>query len=334
MPIGKGIMVWDLQSTRIKKRGLSMSGLADVCAELGMNWVSIKMTDGVSLYNRRRTPVGTYVDDLLPGFVDALRRLDISVWGWGFSYGGYWSAAPKGLTKKELKKYVQKQNGKVCYSQGAAEGIAALKRIQQFSVDGWMIDAENTSGDAWRIGGIGKQSIIDHIKAIRSGVPANFPIASNTYRMPSKHPYMPWEQIIGLTNIAMPQVYWVGEQNSELQVSKSFNEYRSRSLQPFVPTGVCSAPTEWAPWAPSINSIEKFFDQSLILGCPGITYWALDEVGGPLENQRIFDALKVQVWPGTTPVDPPEEPEPPSVPLTLESLDARIKAIETKLGLL
>lgn len=334
MPLGKGIGIWDVvTSARMDANatGSIAAGwnklavkdkcerIADVCADLGLNWVQIKATDGQYLFNRRYDEATkTYVDDVLPLLVAALKVRKIEVWGWGFSYGGYWAKITKAVKKK--KGQLVKQNGKICYPNGVNEGRAAAQRVIDLDLAGWLIDAENTSGDAWMLGGVGKQHIYDYITTMRSLIGADIPISSNTYRMPDHQTYMPWETMLDMVDMDCPQVYWVGQHNPALQLEKSWKMYKvwrekyKLDAAPYVPEGACYA-DENSDWTPTVADIEEFFAKAIELGLPGVTFWALDEAGGVLERPDLYQVMKSLTWPGastpTIPVEEPvEEPEP------------------------
>ena len=299
--LGKGIAIWDL--TRKQLKGVN---IPQTLLDLGMSWVTIKMTDGQWAFNRRYVN-GQWVDDLLPPLVEAIKKVGIRVWGWGFSYLGYWAIPPKGY---KLPKGIKKNNGKAWYANGKAEGKAAADRVKQFDLDGWMIDVESNAEDAQTLHWDTAQAAFDYLVMLRGGIKPGVEIALNSFRHPLQH-HLPWKQYYNMIDMHMPQVYWVGAHNAAQQLINSYDEITKHCLAlsnrklPYVPEGSAYG-DEHSSWAPTPKDIKEFADKAHQLNMPGISYWALDESGGPLDRPELYAAIKADVW------NPP--PTPPDVP--------------------
>jgi hypothetical protein len=306
--LGKGVAIWDLSRKQLKN-----VNIVDTLRDLGMSWVSIKMTDGQYLFNRRKILLG-YVDDLLPPLVESLKKAGIGVWGWGYVYGGYWST-PVGK-KNTWPKGVTKKNGKMWFANGTNEAKVAVQRINQFDLDGWMIDVEGDMEAAADLKYNVTQSAINYMTTLKAGISPDVNIALNSFRHPLQHTGIPWKTYYSMCHMLMPQVYWVGSHNADQQLINSYNEINKHSVDlnskklPYIPMGSAYA-SEDGSWTPTIKDIQNFQAKAHELNLPGISYWALDEAGGPLERPDLYAAIKADKWNEVTPpvVEPPVIPE-------------------------
>ena len=103
---GKGMFVW--KAPRIE--GGNPKAAAAVAKGAGFTHVLVKIANGPYIYN------GTWNDptDYTTPLVDALRNMGIKVWGWHYVYG----------------------------DDPVGEANIAIRRINQYNLDGYVIDAE------------------------------------------------------------------------------------------------------------------------------------------------------------------------------------------------
>lgn len=98
LPLGKGMFVW-LVDRLLPKSGGSVESLADVARAINLDWVAVKIADGVNAF------YGTYnksLGDLTAKFSEALKQRGIRVWGWHYVYGVY-PVAEAGIAKARMR---------------------------------------------------------------------------------------------------------------------------------------------------------------------------------------------------------------------------------------
>jgi len=110
------------------------------------------------------------------------------------------------------------------------EARFAVTRINEFSLDGIVI---RTQEEFKRPGKY--LAAREFIENLRLGLP-NTPLALSSYKFPSYHPHMPWEEFLTICDYNMPQFCSHGEVDLEGQISRCQREFQEiRPYRPVIP---------------------------------------------------------------------------------------------------
>ncbi|MDA1329528.1 MAG: hypothetical protein O3B43_00450 [Chloroflexi bacterium] len=260
---GKGFFLWKIA----RVEGGDPVAIANAAQQSGLTHVLVKVADGKFGYNFLNGV------DLVGPLVNELRARNIRVWGWQYIYG----VNPE------------------------AEADKAIARVQQFNLDGFVVNAEKE----FAAGTINKKAEI-YIKRLRNGL-GKKKIALSTYRYPSVFPAFPFRTFLEYCNIAMPQIYWVEASNPAFQLRKSVTQYQLLTpSRPIIPTG---AAYPQGSWRPTPGQITEFLQEAVNLGLSAANFW---EWYPAQENSaRLWNAMSEFAWPGPAPtsvtVELPEE---------------------------
>ncbi len=239
----------------------SAAAIATQAEIAGLTHVLIKIADGTSAYNI--DPV-TGVD-LVPPVISALKSKGILCYGWQYVYG----YNPIG------------------------EANIAVQRVQGLGVDGFVIDAE----DQYKLPGrdVAAAAYMDRLRA---SLPS-LPIALSSYRYPTYHPGLPWEEFLQGCDYNMPQVYWVEAHNPGEQLVRCVREFEAISpFRPIIPTG--SAYLQGS-WQPTTDDIIEFLQTAQILNLSAANFWEWGHTRLYLPN--LWDTVKNYPWTGSPPAD-------------------------------
>jgi hypothetical protein len=210
-----------------------VEAIADKAVEADFTHVLVKVADGMGTYN---IDPKTGEDRVGP-LVQALREREILVWGWQYVYG----YDPIGEADK------------------------AIQRVSEHNLDGLAIDAEAEYKDPGR-----DKAAKQYMTRLRSGLPT-LPVALSSYRYPSYHPQIPWDEFLAKCDIAMPQVYWAMSHNPGRQLTSCVNEYQSLNyVRPVIPTGSAYRQGDWVP-TPADET--KFMDKARELDLSAVNFW-------------------------------------------------------------
>lgn len=230
---GKGMYIWQVKACE----GGSIPKIVAEAKKAGLSHVLVKACDGAGKFNMRPGPNGTWIDDILPALVPALKAAGLKVWGWQYIY----------------------------LAQPAQEAAAARARIAQLGLDGWVIDAESEAK--------GKAAAATAYMTGLKGL-VSVPLALSSYRYPSVHPDFPWAPFLRGVDMVMPQVYWMGATNAGAQLIRSRQDYKNllgdRQIE-YLPTG--AAFTERG-WTAAPGEVKEFMDTAKALGLPGVNFWS------------------------------------------------------------
>lgn len=225
---------------------------ADMAVAAQLKHVLIKIADGVDPSN-----ITSGGADLATPLAQALKQRGIEVWGWHYIYG----------------------------FEPAREASMAVQRIQQTGVDGYIIDAEAQFKQPGK-----DQAARTFIQSLRNSLPT-FPVALSTYRYPTVHPEFPFEEFLGLSDYAMPQVYWEQAHDPRAQLARSLNEYRALTSLPIVPTGAAYTAGNWRPTsAEVVDFLDAALDNELG-GANFYEWYAARQITG------LWEAIAAFVWP-------------------------------------
>lgn len=249
---GKGLFVWQIQ----RCEDGDVEQIAMQAQDAGLSHLVIKVADGTFAYNYNHDKKIDYV----PRLVQALRNRDISVWGWHYIYGQH----------PEM------------------EAAQAIKRVNQFSLDGYVINAEAEFKFPGKAG-----SARIFMGDLRQGLP-NTPIALSSYRFPSQHKNFPWPAFLDSVDFVMPQVYWMrAHHNAAAQLTRCVSEYKD--LAPHLsifPTG--PAFKEWG-WIPYAEELADFMNQAKKLQLNGVNFFAYDQARQP-HMQEHWQVIRNFEW--------------------------------------
>jgi hypothetical protein len=207
--------------------------IADLAVSAGLTHLVVKVADGTGAYHGNWGDTKDYITPL----VNELRSRGLKVFGWHYLYGN-------------------EPNG---------EATIAMRRIRQFNLDGYVLDVEREYKEA------GKKSAAKRfIGQLRSAYPA-LTIALSSYRFPSLHPQIPWDEFLEGCSINMPQVYWMKAHNPGEQLIKCVREFQGKPhSRPIFPTG--SAFKE-AGWQPTAMEVLEFMRVAKELNLSGVNFW-------------------------------------------------------------
>lgn len=247
---GLGFLIWQLNTI---DNYLSPFQLTQLVRDVGIKWISWKISDGVDEYNQ----VGGN-DKKLIEYMQAVELGGAVNGGWSYVY------------PHEI--YFPGQGG-------AQPGLIA-ERIQKFSnnlekFDHVMLDVEAE----WKGKGPKYNNSID--KLLYMDISAKFPIGFCSYRYPvTNHSEINYNRFFknATVNFTAPQVYWIGSHDPETQLVKCFNEYQTISLgksdgAEFVPIGATFGA---GTWLPTTDDLKKFMDTCKAKSWPNYGFYSLD----------------------------------------------------------
>lgn len=224
----------------------------------GLGHVLIKLADGAGDYN---------ISANIPAIIAELRNVGVSVWGWQYVYG----RDPVGEANK------------------------AAQRIEQFLVDGFVIDAEVEYKTA------GPVPATSYCRTLRAALGDAFPLGLSSYRYPVKyHRDFPWEAFREWVDFDMPQVYWEQAHNPVAQLTQSYAEFASLyPALPYIPTGSAYARNGWQPTPAELS---EFMLAAESFGA--VNFWSWQHA----QATPWWDAISVYDWPEAGEPDPPGDP--------------------------
>ena len=241
----------------------SISEITRRAVRANYSHVLIKIANGIYSYNYDWEKK----IDLVPPLVAALKEEGIQVWGWHYIYGGQpWEEASK-----------------------------AISRIRELGVEGYVLDAEGYYKGKY----ISATTFMDQLTAAITDIP----IALSSYRYPSYHPTVPWNQFLKKCDLNMPQVYWVDAHNPGAQLKKSIADYMNlKYTPPIFPTG--AAYKRDTGWAPTLDEVKEFMRTAKELNLPGFNFWEWGNMHSELPDD-YYRVIRDFEWDSgsTTPKD-------------------------------
>ena len=236
---GKGMYLWRINNVE----GGNPGAMAEVAQQAGLTHVLVKVADGRGTYNTYKKEGGyEYFNwqngiDHVPGVVAALRARNIKVWGWQYIYG----------------------------EDPLLEARMAIRRIKQFQLDGFTVNAEI------QFEKLGMDvPARKYMTELRRELP-DLPIALSSYRYPHVHAYFPWAAFLEFCDLNMPQVYWMGATNPAEQLGRSLREFQSMPVwRPIFPTGAAFQEHGWRAKPAEVTAFMAAVKQN---GLPGCNFW-------------------------------------------------------------
>ncbi len=257
IPKGKGVQVWILN----QKDPIAQ---ANAIINAGFQFVALKMANGILDFNQDTNSIA------MRSFITVCQAAGVQVVGWQYVYGA------NTFTGRSIAKI---------------EADAAIRNIQHYGIDGWLIDAET---EYKRIGSAAWADT--YMTALRLQAP-NVSLGLQSFRWPSVHPEFPWSNFLNLVNFHCPQVYWVQASNAGAQLVRSVTELLALKNLPVLPTGSAYFENNWGPTPAQLND----FDQAAHrLGLPGVLWYAWDD-HGISEHPDWLAAIKAHSWSSTPP---------------------------------
>lgn len=223
VPKGKGMFMWQLKAT---SGGVIVAAIAKLKAGR-FGWAQMKVCDGIQPYGD---------DGQNEIFAHNCLLNNITVWGWGYSYG----------------------------VDPAGEGRIAAERVNRYGLAGYLLDVEME----WEKPGmeIGAQKICETYLNI-----CNKPLYLCSFRFPNLHP-LPWRVFEQHVYGYVPQVYWQGAHNPANQLGQSILQYRSFTEKPIIPAGSAYSQSGWSP---TVADFREFNNQARVLGLSAVTWWVM-----------------------------------------------------------
>lgn len=272
IPQGKGIFLWQLSQCG---NGDPIK-IAAMAQQAGFTWVCIKVADGTNNYNQGDPP-SWGGPDLLGQTIEALRNVNILIYGWQYIYGANRSGS----------------------SIAAKEAKAAIENIDRFDLSGFLIDAETP----YKRKGSGSWANT-YMYTLRSSYP-NISLGLCSYRFPKYHPEFPWMDFLLQCDFHAPQVYWIKAHNAGDQLRASVSQLTTLRSLPVAPVGASYYDPTFR-WQPTIEELNDFNSTALELQCPGVSWWEWGENGHGAEYiPEFWDAISKHNW-----TDPPPPPPP------------------------
>jgi len=264
LPEGKGLYVWNI---------VDMPDMwVDERIAMGITWIAVKVADGVNSFNLRPKPGGGWIDDILGPFILEARQAGINALGWQYVYG----------------------------FNPLDEADKAARRVEEFELDGFIIDAEHQY--------YGKHTQAkQYSKMLRQLMP-DTPIGLSTYRFPTLHSTLPYKKFLDVCDFNSPQVYWnTGKARQELEAS--YDQYEKIKPLPFIPAGRSYYGEGFSKPTPA--ETHEFSTTAQELGCPAALFWSADALWHRLKSlPEIRAAIKKYEWTGIGDPDLPDEPLP------------------------
>jgi hypothetical protein len=252
---GKGFFIWKIP----KCEGGNSDAIAQCAQEAGLSHVLIKVANSTYAYNYDWTKRV----DLCPSVVQKLQARGIQAWGWHYVYGGN----PVG------------------------EAQIAEKRVKDLGLNGYVIDAESH----YKKQPNNKAAANRFMQELRSRLGNNFPIALSSYRFPSYHPELPWNEFLEKVDINMPQVYWINSSNPGSQLAQTLREFDSPKFTthpPIIPTGAAFTEHNWTP---DVSEVKEFLDTTRSFNLKAANFWewhsARDEI-----PRTIWETIRSFNW--------------------------------------
>jgi hypothetical protein len=231
LPNGKGMLIWQLAKTA----NGNMALMAQQAKEARFDWISIKVIE-------RGLPLPRNVP-FIKNAISELRKVGISVRGWGYLYP---DADQIGQAKK------------------------TADYIKELGLDGYEMDVEGE----WKQP-INKHFLADtYVTELRKNLP-DLGIGLCSFRYPNLHLEIPWEEFLSICDYHAPQVYWIGARLAgapEANIQKSFAQLIKLKDIPYCPVGSAT----WSDdktWEPSVDQLNNFYITVKEFGCPGYGWY-------------------------------------------------------------
>lgn len=218
--VGKGMWTWEIWDA---DNG-SLDSIISTLKGAGVTWVTLKLGDGNSSWNRPGEALYTWASQY--GGVDSVivrfHENGIKVYGWQYVYGtSEWSGP--GVAPSEFD--------------------VTSEILDTPGIDGFIIDAESEFEN------VGMNTVAaEYMDSIRTLFPQAF-VALSSFARVTGHSTFPWVTFLESCNVNMPQDYWAVRPLTPLQeYDDMWNDFSSwenkwisegyvNAVKPIVPTG-------------------------------------------------------------------------------------------------
>ena len=232
--------------------------IASLAHEANFSHVIIKVADGPWTYNYNKE----LQYDRVPPVAMALRAKGIEVWGWQYIYG----------------------------DNPLSEARRAAQRVDGLGLDGFVIDAESQYKESGK-----NVAARQYMKELRGALPST-PLALATYRYPKVHPQLPYVEFLKHCDLNMPQVYWQGSHNPDVQLVRSIKEYESLSVvRPMIPIGFAFKESGYKPEPGEVSLFMRTAQEQRLTAA---NFWSWDSSRRYLPH--IWNEIRDYPW-GTNP---------------------------------
>lgn len=239
--------------------GGNPAAIAATARSAGLSHVLIKIANGIFPYNIQGQ---TQVDQAAP-VVQSLRGAGVEPWGWHYVYG----------------------------NDPVNEARIAIRRIRELNLAGYVINAEAEYKQPGK-----KNAARTFMNSLRSALP-NLPIGLSSYRYPSYHTQLPWQEFLEKCDFNMPQVYWLHAHNPATQLQQSLRQFQSMSpFRTIVPTGAAFAEHGWKP---SPGEVQQFMQAAQSLNLAAVNFWSWDNARSRLPE--VWQVISEYDWAGGGP---------------------------------
>ncbi len=250
---GKGFFTWKIPSCENGDAG----AIAAQAKMAGLTHVLIKVANGIGAYN---IDPNTGIDYAL-NLTRALHDQGIQVLGWHYVFGDN----PIGEANK------------------------AIQRIQQLSLDGYVIDAEEEYKQPGK-----REAAKRFMSQLRSILP-DFPIALSSYRFPAYHTAFPFREFLEQCDYNMPQVYWMKAKNAGEQLNQCVRQFQAITPhRPIIPTGAAFRQNGWQPMQ---GEVLEFLQTAQSLNLSAANFWEWSNArSGSLPG--VWETIRDFAWNG------------------------------------
>jgi hypothetical protein len=250
------------------------------------NWQQIlfDLVDGNFNWACIKVADGSYLyndNENMQKLINGLRDAGIEVWGWQYIY----------------------------LNDGIREAEVAAERIAYYNLDGFVLDPEGEAKG---------KNVQAHNYAVTLENGTGVPIGLSSYRYPSYHPELPWDEFLAICDFHAPQVYWLQAHNPADQLVWSMSDLLALKDLPFVPAGCAFDDGDWSV---TDEDVLEFYQKARELELPGIFYWAWHSA----RDAGVMADIKSQTWPmpsnGT-------DPDYEAILQEIHTLRVKLQAVE------
>lgn len=283
---GKGIWINVIKECD----GGDVQKIANKCVQAGISYALIKAIEGKSGFNFSGDI------DLVKVLAKALREKGIEVVAWGAVYGdsfgtGYW--------KDEVGRVVRRMNDELV------------------DIDWFILDIESRWRDQH---GVAEKFMNELLASLRLDCKLGF----SSFRYPKQHSTIPYDAFLTGVHVNIPQVYWVGAQNSVDQLRECIKQYSDIG---YAPEHIPMAPAAPAyhrrdkNWETTPRALQQFFAEVIDQGFESCTFWDYKH------------ARSTGLWSVIGELEFPTDPELPDPPVD-PHMHPGIKENESQISLL
>ena len=192
------------------------------------------------------------------------------------------------------------------------EAVIAAEAIDTYGLEAYMMDYEAPMKER-------PEAQVPLLDEFRIRKPSHL-LGLCSYRYPSYHPEILWNDILRFFDFHAPQVYWIQGHDPAAQMQKSYDELKALFNIPFVPVGAAFAEHGWEPTKAEIFEFDlKVKD----LGFDGIQWFSYRGA----RDLGLFPHLASLSWPVDVP-GPVPDPDCSECEAEIARLEAEVAALQ------